>query len=105
MKPPKRVTVAPHVYTVEWAKPSGLDHEQYGCTDVGRTTITLAPGMSGSMQRDTLLHEVLHAALDQTGWAHRLGSKREELLVRALAPVLLGVLRDNPRLVAWLTGD
>lgn len=100
---PARVQVGPHRYKVDVAKPSGLTHEEYGVTDVGRTTITLAPGMSGSQQRATFLHECLHAMLSLTGWDHRLGSKREEQLMRALEPVLLTWLRENREVVAWLT--
>lgn len=100
---PARVQVGPHRYKVDVAKPSGLTHEEYGVTDVGRTTITLAPGMSGSQQRATFLHECLHAMLSLTGWDHRLGSKREEQLVRALEPVMLTWLRENREVVAWLT--
>ena len=100
---PARVQVGPHRYKVDVAKPSGLTHEEYGVTDVGRTTITLAPGMSGSQQRATFLHECLHAMLSLTGWDHRLGSKREEQLVRALEPVLLTWLRENREVVAWLS--
>ena len=100
---PAKVRVGPHRYKVDVAKPSGLTHEEYGVTDVGRTTITLAPGMSGSQQRATFLHECLHAMLSLTGWDHRLGSKREEQLVRALEPVLLTWLRENREVVAWLS--
>lgn len=100
---PAKVVIGPHHYKVKVAKPSGLSHEQYGTTEVGTTTITLAPGMSGSQQRDTFLHEVLHAVLSLTGWDHRLGDKREEQLVRSLTPALLEVLRDNPKVVKWLT--
>ena len=100
---PATVRIGPHRYKVDVAKPSGLTHEEYGVTDVGRTTITLAPGMSGSQQRATFLHECLHAMLSLTGWDHRLGSKREEQLVRALEPVLLTWLRENREVVAWLS--
>jgi hypothetical protein len=100
---PARVTIGPHRYKVGVAKPSGLTHEEYGVTDLGRTTITLAPGMSASQQRATFLHECLHAMLSLTGWDHRLGSKKEEQLVRALEPVLLGFLADNREVVRWLS--
>lgn len=99
---PAHVRVGPHRYKVKVAQPSGLDHDSYGCTDIGRTTITLAPGMSGSQQRATFLHEALHAMLSLTGWDHRLGTKREEQLVRSLEPVLLEFLRDNREVVRWL---
>lgn len=99
---PAHVRVGPHRYKVKVAQPSGLTHEEYGVTDLGRTTITLAPGMSGSQQRATFLHEALHAMLSLTGWDHRLGTKREEQLVRSLEPVLLEFLRDNREVVRWL---
>ena len=52
-------------------------------------------------ERDTLLHEVLHAALKVAGV--RVGSsKSEEAMVRGLAPVLLDVLRSSPELVGFL---
>ena len=43
-------------------------------------------------ERDTLLHELIHAALAVTGVTHDLDDKEEERLVRAIAPVLNDIL-------------
>lgn len=47
--------------------------------------------------KDTLLHEILHACLFEVGRG------AQEEVVGALAPVLLYVLRKNPKLVEYLT--
>ena len=75
--------------------------DRYGETAKRRLRITLARGQAPGHMRDTLLHEVLHAAwsvnppLDD--------EDQEERVVAALAPWLLLALRDNPDLVAFLT--
>lgn len=51
--------------------------------------------------RDTVLHELLHALLHSQGREY--GGEVEEVYVRAIATGLIGVLRDNPELVQWLT--
>ena len=55
--------------------------------------------------RDTLLHETLHALIAQTGLSESPGplhGESEEQVVRALTPLLLHVMRENPRLVQFL---
>ena len=68
------------------------------CTD---SRIEIRTHQSPAEERDTLLHEVMHAVLYTQG--REGGGKTEELYVRALATGMLGVLKDNPRLAAWLT--
>jgi hypothetical protein len=55
--------------------------------------------------RDTLLHEILHAIIAQTGLAETSGplhGDAEEQTVRALTPLLLHVLRENRALINFL---
>jgi len=55
--------------------------------------------------RDTLLHETLHALIAQTGLSEGSGplsGDAEEQVVRALTPLLLHVLRENPKLIQFL---
>jgi hypothetical protein len=52
---------------------------------------------------ETLLHELIHIAWHQTPLRCSDLDDHEEPIVSALAPVLLGVLRANPQLVAYLT--
>lgn len=67
-----------------------------------RIEVTL--GFSPLYTKETLLHEVLHAAWERAfpnaplSW-----DAQEEKFIRAISPVLLGILRDNPTLVRYLT--
>ena len=76
--------------------------ELHGMTNTTAMRITLNPKNSPDRQRDTLMHESLHAILDLAGLNQDLGQEMEERVVNRLAPVLLDALRRNPRLVAYL---
>lgn len=58
-------------------------------------------GLAPLAEADTILHELFHAILHSQG--REQGGDLEELYVRALATGLLGVIRDNPQLLKWLT--
>jgi hypothetical protein len=51
--------------------------------------------MNGSQQRDTLIHETMHAVLMQL--AHD-----DEYLVHRIAPALLGFMQANPQWVEFI---
>lgn len=110
MTTPTSVRVGPYRYTVkvdadrikELEKES--DTDLYGITTHGLLEIVLQPAVADMVLRETLLHEVLHAVLFNTGLADRMTDKAEEHLVRALSPALFSLLRDNPDLVQYLTG-
>jgi Zn-dependent peptidase ImmA (M78 family) len=61
-----------------------------------KTEIQIKSGMSKSAEQNTVLHEVMHAILQE----YELDS---EELVRVVTPALLGLLKDNPALVDYLT--
>jgi hypothetical protein len=66
-------------------------------------TIEVATGFQClEQQRDTLLHEVLHAVDHEM---NGLGGALRERHIRALATGLYAVLRQNPALVAFLTAS
>ena len=96
--PPKRVVIGPFSYQVV-VDADRLPADLYGQCDKGKHVIALHPDQSAPRLRATLVHELLHALCDLTGLDD---DKAEERLVTVLAPALLAVLRDNPRLVAWL---
>lgn len=76
-----------------------------GHTNHRHLTILLDPNQAPGSMRDTLLHECLHAVLEQTGIAHEMEGDEEERLVYRLAPALLGLIRRNPELVTSLTEE
>jgi hypothetical protein len=68
----------------------------YGEVDERTATINLDVDASPEVIRDAILHEIIHAIL-------LMYDKDDEDLVRLLTPMLLGVIRDNPRLMLALT--
>lgn len=104
MKPPRKIRVGCHRYDVivDAVGLVGEHAELRGSTVSDSLTIALDGRLPRSVQQETLLHEVLHAAWDTTGASAGPAKDHEELVVSALAPALLGALRRNPRLVAFL---
>jgi hypothetical protein len=109
-KVPAAVEVGPHSYAVivdpiAWHKVYAATASigLAGQTDHTRLTIHLDPDNVGTMQADTLLHEILHAVFTFSGVSRDLGFEKEEDAVNRIAPALLAVLRRNPALVAYLT--
>lgn len=67
-----------------------------------KSSIVIAKGQDQQELQDTVLHELFHALLHTQGREY--GGEEEELYVRALATGTIGLLRDNPELVSWLSG-
>lgn len=108
VKPPAKITVGPHVYTVEVSAKRANDASvRYAQVDHATLDIIVNPDQHPSQMADSVLHELLHALCDMQGVA--VGDKpliepaAEEPLVRGMAPLLLDLLRRNPALVTWLT--
>ena len=72
--------------------PEGL----LGECDSDKQVITILDQQPLETEQDTLLHEVLHAVDDA------MGLKMKEAQVKGAATGLLAVLKDNPRLAAYL---
>jgi len=113
---PSTIRVGSVTYAVtldpdEWVR---YEHKEqktgfYGHTDHETASIYLSPETVPDVQRQTLWHEVLHTVCEvpmgSPDW-RGLGkekSDREEAVVRAFESPTLLVLRDNPKLVAYLT--
>lgn len=113
---PTSIRVGPVMYRVtddhaEFIERQHTDQRSgdYGCTRGKEAVIYLNPEVSADNKRLTLLHEAMHAAGHTYGggWSWKaLGktpSDREERVISLLETPLLALLRDNPRLVAYLT--
>jgi hypothetical protein len=95
---PRYLKVGPFNYTVElhdgyWNKD---DIRVYGEVDERSATINLDVDASPEVIRDSIVHEVIHAIL-------LMYDRDDEDLVRLLAPMLLQIIRDNPKLILALT--
>lgn len=121
---PKAITVGPWTYTVtadadEIAKAADGNVPESGTwgafSDHEWLTIGINPENASDVIRMSVLHEVLHCCLRISGawptqYARLLaeakhedhGVDMEEFVVSGISGVLLGVLRDNPDLMAWL---
>lgn len=89
---PPEIVVGPHTYkVVRKTVPRELGKCFYD-----EQFIRLKPGMKRSKSQEVLLHEVLHAC----GYPSL--AERDEEFVDTVAPQLLQVLQQNPKLVQFL---
>jgi hypothetical protein len=101
---PKQVKVGPHFYKVKFDKELSLLSGKSGLCGADTQLILVDAELGKTITKDTLFHEVLHAAVSQTSvdmeevWNDDL----EERLIYALSPIILGILRENPEFVQWL---
>lgn len=104
MKPPRFIHVGPYEYSVDQGTVAvaALDAGDDGSCDFHDVRITVNPARPEQVQRDTLLHEVLHAIGALTGLRAELGDEAEERVVSRLGSALLDTLRRNPELVEYL---
>lgn len=110
---PKLQTIAREVarneFVAEHAEVAGVFHEEeaidlLGLTNSDEQIILIESVAAGpDTQAVTVLHEVLHAVASQAGMRDTLTEALEESTVKRLAPLLLQVLRDNPKLIEYLT--
>ena len=106
---PQRISVGPHSYVVVKDQ-AELDRKSIerqivgpqGHHDPVALRILVTEQQAPGQQRDTLLHEVLHALTEMTGLHNEWSEEKEEAVVRRLTPALLDVLRRNPDLVEFL---
>ena len=104
---PGSVKIGPFQYQVV-AEPAGhmFAEKDMGTRLDGRgsaseQTIHVHPQQAEMYQRSTMIHEILHQVFVVAGTG--LDTEDEERICHALEGGLLGVLRENPDLVAWLT--
>ena len=64
--------------------------------------IVINPKHDSMYKRQTLVHEIVHQVFESVaGWS----PKNEEKICRVLEAGLLGVIRENPGLIAWLQSE
>ena len=99
MKPdmPKSIKVGPHVYSV--LRKAGINFN--GSCEFNTLQICVKKRLRKSKAQEILLHETLHACTHPS----LNGDKpyKDEEFVDGVAPVLLQVLQDNPKLLEYLS--
>lgn len=117
-KMPQHIKVGHLVYRVvvggpEWAEAraeagDSPDGRLVGHTMHSTQVITIAPGETELMMRDTVLHECTHALVAAMGNAVDAWDRDgniEEHMCGFVGSGMTMLLRDNPKLVAWLTAE
>lgn len=107
---PKKIKIGPQSWTVverERATDGLLDDGSYGYTLPNANLIVLDANIPHSKKRSVMLHEILHAVrlqYDPTQKPSREADldEWEHFFIGVWDNGLLGVLRDNPKLVEWL---
>jgi hypothetical protein len=91
-------------YSVDFIVPSfGGEH---GETDRENKTIHIYDRGSEELNRETLLHEILHVAHDDAFvFEGEHADEAEERSIRILSPKLMQYFRDNPELTKYLFLD
>jgi Zn-dependent peptidase ImmA (M78 family) len=74
------------------------DSDSLGEWHANKAEIHYDPNATEPVLRETLLHEMLHAVLDHTG----LDPEDHETIIRSISPLLLHLLKENPKMFAWL---
>lgn len=97
---PRKIKLGPYTYVVElFPDATTSDH---GACVYNHQTIFLSANQHAERAGDTLLHEVLHAIWDVAAF-DSMPDLHEETIVRAMATWLSAVLKDNPKLVEFIT--
>lgn len=93
MTRPVTVTICGQPFALETAE---LGENEAGRTHVLHQRFLIADNQAPLQERDTVLHEIIHAVGQMTGHEVKEGA------AAAIGTGLLAVLRGNPELVAWL---
>ena len=112
-KRPASVRIGPHTYAIKYddaavnAAAIEIDRSINGFSDHNEHVIGLPiKGYAESALRGTLMHELLHCVLALSASWYKVveqGKDAEESMIQSSAQLLLGVMRDNPAVVAYLT--
>jgi len=114
---PQNVRVGPFDFSIDWsvqgwseamdAQISSMDPDHgryYGFTDPRASRIWVNPHAASTFQRETLLHEIMHACQAVAALPNDETVKGEEFVTR-LSPILLDTLARNAGLVEFLLDE
>lgn len=105
---PDHVVVGPFIYDVSFDRHDLLEAQSdekqnlAGRSHHYQQQIVIDEQIAGAMQRETLLHETLHAIFFHNGTGWDIDDAVEESIVRRLSPALYAFICDNPEVVKWV---
>lgn len=103
---PTEATIGPHTYRIVSDEDTSRhlhDDGARGDSQPDRNIIRVDATLPHTQAAETLLHELLHCCWQRTGLRAFDPDGNEEVIVTALAPQLLDLLRRSPDVVAYLT--
>jgi hypothetical protein len=106
VKPPRKVKVGGYTFTVEPDGGLSAFHSVNGVCGPDTQQVLYDPQVGFVVLRDTILHELMHGITNQLAFCEKqvgLSDDQEEHVVRTLSTAILALLRDNPKLVQFLT--
>lgn len=106
MRPPKRLSLGAHTFEVRSDPDTARllrDEDSRGDSRPDQLVIRIDTDRPHSAVAETLLHEALHCVWHLTSLRVDNDNDQEERTISALSPLLYALLRDNPKLVTYLT--
>lgn len=96
---PTTIRLGPRTYRIRRTTPVMLtpDSRAVGTFCAKDLVIEVDSALSPPLQWETLVHELLHLALEYTNLSDELGDKREEAVVARLTPVLTAAVLEVMR--------
>jgi hypothetical protein len=74
------------------------DPDSLGEWHANKAEVHYDPNTTSAVLKETILHEVLHAICEHSG----LDPDEHETIIRSTSPLLLHVLKENPKFLKWL---
>lgn len=101
---PKNIKVGPYTYDISFGKKKtelSDNSELIGETNFQNLLIWIKRGKN-VIERETLLHEIIHSIFAVSGVSNKFSYDEEELIVSSISPYLFMVLLDNPNTLEFL---
>lgn len=95
-KRPTSIRILGKDWTITYVKQGNIDLEDYGGSSLSRLEISIQADLPESLEKETNLHETIHA-ID-----HSLDLGMTEGQVNTLGAVLMQVFLDNPEFLKYL---
>lgn len=93
---PDKVKIGPLDWKIEWVDELELDGQRcHGAATFLSMLIEVDSRQPLLVRQVTLLHEIMHGILEESGVGDMLGDKKEEMVVRTLSLQLIHAMHEN----------